>query len=88
MRNYTNWKDRNQVLGKPSADHIDEGKRKSQREKFCKCRKCGGQMTYVPGTNTLVCNCEVVGKDGKTRVCGNINIVDDRYMSYVNYLFA
>lgn len=86
MRKYLNWKDRNQ-LGKENKTKIDEGKRKGQREKFCKCKKCGGQMTYVPGTNVLICQNEIEDKNGKKHICGAINMVDDRYMSYVDYLF-
>lgn len=78
----------------------NEDRKKSQREKFAKCRECGGQMTYVPGTNILVCENEVektrtiTHEDGtkeektETRRCGNINLVDNQYMGYVGYLFG
>lgn len=77
----------------------DEKKREAQRTKFARCRACGGQMTYLAGTNTLICNNEVEKKrikrneDGSvveytvTEVCGAINMVDEQYRSYLNYLF-
>lgn len=84
-RVYLQWKDRDK-LGKRKPEKIDENKRKAQREKFCKCKQCGGQMTYVEGTNIFLCQNEVETKEGK-KTCGAINLVDDRYMDYVNYLF-
>lgn len=86
--------------GKPTqAKKYDENKRKSQRAKFCKCPKCKGMMTYVPDTNTLVCD-NIVKKtkertlsDGsKTKIeveerCGNVNVVSDQYVDYLTYLF-
>lgn len=42
----------------------DENRRKTQREKFCKCKICGGQRDYIQGTNCLVCNC-IVEKENK-----------------------
>ena len=47
-----------------NTKNIDEVRRKAQREKFCKCKICGGQRDYIQGTNCLVCNCMVV-KDKK-----------------------
>lgn len=78
---------------------IEDGKKKFQREKFAKCRMCGGQMTYVPGTNILYCENKIQverervldnGKKEKyfeTQTCGNMNIVDRPYIDYMNYLF-
>ena len=56
-------------------------------------------MTYLKGTNILICENEVekkkvkVGETGakveytvKER-CGNINMVDAQYQSYMHYLF-
>lgn len=77
----------------------DENKRKSQRAKFCRCGKCKGMMTYVPNTNTLIC--ENIVKKTKTRTskegikstyeveepCGAVNIVNDNFIDYLNYLF-
>ena len=86
--------------GKPAqAKKYDENKRKSQRAKFCKCPKCKGMMTYVPDTNTLVCD-NIVKKtkertlsDGsKTKIeveerCGTVNVVQNQYIDYLTYLF-
>lgn len=47
-----------------SNSHIDENKRKAQKEKFCKCKNCGGQCDYIKGTNCLICNC-IVEKEKK-----------------------
>ena len=77
----------------------DENKRKSQRAKFCRCGKCKGMMTYVPNTNTLIC--ENIVKKTKTKIskegikstyeveepCGAVNIVNDNFIDYLNYLF-
>lgn len=77
----------------------DEKKKEAQRTKFARCRVCGGQMTYLNGTNTLICNNEVEKKrtkrndDGSlveftvTEVCGTLNLVDEQYRSYLEYLF-
>lgn len=77
----------------------DEQKRKAQRIKFCRCPSCGGMMTFVPNTNTLICENEVkkkIKKISKTGVeteveiiapCGEVNIVGDNFVSYLNYLF-
>ena len=87
-------------VGRPAQNRkYDENKRKSQRAKFCKCPKCKGMMTYVPNTNTLVCD-NIVKKtrektlsDGsKTKIeveerCGNVNVVSDQYVDYLVYLF-
>lgn len=37
----------------------DKVKKATQIAKFCKCRACGNMMTYVKGTNALICDCEV-----------------------------
>lgn len=77
----------------------DEGKRKSQRAKFCRCSKCKGMMTYVPNTNTLVCDNVVTKKkikvlqDGSKKEfevqerCGAVNVVGEQYQDYLKYLF-
>ena len=74
--------------------------KEARKAKFAKCRVCGGQMTYLAGTNVLICQCEVEkefvkkSEDGtetkvtKTVTCNNINIVDEQYQSYMNYLFG
>ena len=97
----------NKALGiktKKKEIKVDNVKKKAQIEKFAKCPVCGGQMTYIKGTNSLICENEVerektiVNKDKngkvvsktKTKVkepCGYINLVDEAYMNYVNYLF-
>lgn len=86
MRETILWKER-EKLGKVSKERIDKNKQKSQREKFCKCKKCGGQMDYISGTNIFVCNCKTFDAKGNEKICGNVNIVDDKYMDYVDYLF-
>lgn len=111
MRKYFNWNEWDKVnkeLGlkskKSQVQNTDSVKKKSQIEKFCKCKECGGQMTYVKGTNALICECEVertkerITRDKKGNVigkekykvkepCGNVDLVSNEYMSYVNYLF-
>lgn len=87
---------------KPSAARekkYDEQKRKAQRGKFCRCNKCKGMMTFVPNTNTLVCENIITKKKEKTlsdgskttveiqERCGWVNVVEDRYIDYLNYLF-
>lgn len=84
---------------KAKPKKYDENKRKAQRAKFCKCSKCKGMMTFVPGTNTLVCDNIVPKKKIKTlkdgtkkevmveERCGNVNVVGDNFIDYLNYLF-
>lgn len=72
----------------------------ARKAKFAKCRVCGGQMKYLAGTNAFICECEVdkeftkVAEDGtetkyiKKVTCGNLNLVDEQYQSYMNYLFG
>lgn len=101
--NWGEWDKVASVTGikrKPSTPKKNEDKKKAQRKKFTKCRECGGQMTYVPESNIFVCDNEVektrtiTHEDGSTeekkeiRRCGNVNLVDDQYMGYVNYLFS
>ena len=82
---------------KSNNDTVDKN---SRREKFARCKKCGGQMTYIKGTNVLVCNndvevdvTEVNESTGVSNVtkkkekCGAINMVAEQYQSYMNYLF-
>lgn len=100
-----NWTELEKALGIKSkpAPVQNAVKKKAQIEKFSKCKVCGGQMTYVKGTNVLVCNCEVEKEREKTvtnpdgsvtktkykvkEPCGNINLVSHEYMGYVKYLF-
>lgn len=80
---------------KNGAPASNTQKKTKQKEKFAKCKECGGQMTYIPNTNVLVCENEVENTritDGvktthKCR-CGNINLVDNKYLDYVKYLFS
>ena len=77
----------------------DEQKRSSQRIKFCRCKACGGMMTYVKGTNSLICENVVEKKkvkeleDGSKLTnkvverCGAVNLVSDEYVGYLEYLF-
>jgi len=102
-RTYHTWGDWEAINTKKSKGKgakVDEQKREAQRTKFARCRVCGKQMTYLNGTNILVCKNEVEKK--KTRVnelgetveytvseeCGNVNIVDTQYQDYMRYLFA
>jgi ssDNA-binding Zn-finger/Zn-ribbon topoisomerase 1 len=103
MRQYIEWGHMGEIeskLGikrKPAKEkEVDKTKK---REKFAKCKQCGGQMTYVPGTNILVCENEVEKKmkrtleDGstieeiKTTRCGNTNLISDNFMGYFEFLF-
>ena len=95
-------KEINKALGfktkKSMQRNYDEQKRKAQRTKFCKCKTCGGMMTYIKGTNSLICENIVEKKkskeiDGKTQTtkiterCGTVNLVEDKYVPYLEYLF-
>lgn len=100
-----NWSELEKELGIKSSKpaQVSNGKKKFQIEKFSKCRACGGQMTYLKGTNALICNCEVErekekitknpdGTETKAKVtvkepCGNLNLVSEEYQSYMRYLF-
>lgn len=74
----------------------DEVKLQAQREKFCKCFKCKGQMEWIQGSNILVCksvltNAEgnnIMNKDGSCRTCGNIRYLDEKGVSYASKLFS
>lgn len=58
--------------------NVDEFRRKVQREKFCKCKVCGGQRDYIQGTNCLICNC-MVAKDKKEIVKDKMgNIISEK----------
>lgn len=46
---------------------------KLRKEKPVICRICKKEMTQV-GTNVWQCHNENKGKDGKTKICGNIYI--------------
>jgi len=96
------FKEINKALGfkvkKTTQRNYDEQKRKAQRAKFCKCKTCGGMMTYIKGTNSLICENIVEKKkskevDGKTQItkvterCGTVNLVEDKYVPYLTYLF-
>ena len=84
---------------KKKESNYDEQKRTSQRKKFCRCPSCGGMMTFVPGTNTLICENKVMKEKTKQlrdgveqkysveEICGNINLVSDEFQGYLNYLF-
>lgn len=103
--NWGNWLEFSSLTGlqrksKVKRQKKDDDKKKSKREKFAKCKECGGQMTYIPNTNTFVCENEVTKKKKKkledgtiqestvTERCGNINIVDRQYTEYVKWLFS
>lgn len=102
-RTYVQWGDWSKLnLKKTKGNYepkVDENKKAAQKAKFGKCRICGGQMTYLGGTNILICENEVekkktkIGETGEkveytvTEECGNINLVDAQYQSYMHYLF-
>lgn len=77
----------------------DEQKRSAQRIKFCRCKICGGMMTYAKGTNSLICENVIEKKkvkeleDGSKLTnkiierCGAVNLVSDEYIGYLEYLF-
>lgn len=86
------------IKRKSAQKKADPAKLK-KRKQFAKCPKCGGQMTFLPETNILICENEVEKKftkkneDGTTTeevkraVCGYVNYVAKRYVGYLNYLF-
>lgn len=105
-RTYVNWgcwdelSKETDIKRKPKvANKKNEDGKIKKRKQFARCPKCGGQMTYVPETNILLCENEVQKKfskkneDGatteetKTVICGYINLVDKKYLGYMNYLF-
>lgn len=82
----------------PKQQERNISKLKTQREKFARCKKCGGQMTYIPATNIFICNNVIeveknVVVDGistiktEKKTCSNLNFVDKEYQSYMRYLF-
>lgn len=99
-RTYAKFGEWDRVGLKGASTKIDEGKRAGQRAKFSKCRNCGGQMTYIAGTNILICENEVektrqkLGETGEPveytvkERCGNVNMVSDEFQGYMNYLFS
>ena len=99
-REYAKFGEWNKVGFKNSTVKVDEDKRTSQRAKFAKCRFCGGQMTYLQGTNILICENEVEKSRKRTddtgavieytvtEKCGNVNMVADEFQGYMNYLFS
>ena len=95
------WNELAKAMGvkMPKPQEVNKAKFKVQQEKFARCRKCGGQMHYLKGTNVLICENEIEvektfeNEDGTTTVktvkqtCGNINLVDKEYQSYARFLF-
>ena len=105
-RTYVNWgcwdklSKETGIKRKPKvANKKNEDGKIKKRKQFARCPKCGGQMTYIPETNILLCENEVQKKfskkneDGstteetKTVICGYTNLVDKKYLGYMNYLF-
>ena len=105
-RTYVNWgcwnvlSEETGIKRKPKvANKKNEDGKIKKRKQFARCPKCGGQMTYIPETNILLCENEVQKKfskkneDGTTReetktvICGYTNLVDKKYLGYMNYLF-
>ena len=96
------FKEINKKLGIKSIQKTktyDEQTRSAQRIKFCRCKVCGGMMTFAKGTNSLICENMVEKKkikeleDGSKLTnkiierCGAINLVSDEYIGYLAYLF-
>jgi uncharacterized protein with PIN domain len=96
------WAELSKLTGfkrKNTTKKSDDSRKKSKREKFTKCKECGGQMTYVPDSNIFVCDNEVEKKKKKkledgtiqeftvTERCGNVNLIDKQYEGYVKWLF-
>lgn len=88
-------KKKNKNKKKLSSEEIQK-----KRESFCKCKKCGGTMDFLENVNAFICRNEVekevskidkkTGKETKEiikTICGNYNIVEDKYIDYVKYLF-
>ena len=105
-RTYINWGCWNElsketgIKRKPKvANKKNEDGKIKKRKQFARCPKCGGQMTYVPETNILLCENEVqknfskknedgtITEETKTVICGYTNLVDNKYLGYMNYLF-
>lgn len=105
-RTYVNWGCWNELSKETGikrkvkvANKKNEDGKIKKRKQFARCPKCGGQMTYIPETNILLCENEVQKKfskkneDGttteetKTVICGYTNLVDKKYLGYMNYLF-
>lgn len=102
MRNWIKWGDWeqfNEITGYTPKKKVGKTATDEQRAKFSRCKECGGKMTYIKGSNILICE-NKVEKEIKTTVdgeetksirtvnCGNINMVADKYQSYLEYLFA
>lgn len=69
---------------------------KPRQEKFLKCPKCGGQMTYHKGTNVVTCG-NIIETKGfnengaeftKKEECEFTRFLDKESMGYVEYLFS
>jgi ssDNA-binding Zn-finger/Zn-ribbon topoisomerase 1 len=99
-REYAKWGEWDKIGFKKNKKIDKNGeKKKNQKEQFARCKVCGGQMTYLKGTNILVCSNTIekkttlVDKNGKecesitTVSCSNINMVSEPYQSYMRYLF-
>lgn len=96
-----NWEELSKATGikMPKPQEANQAKKKPQIEKFSRCKECGGQMTYIKGSNILLCECQVdvekefTKEDGTTekkvvkQTCGNINLVGKDYLGYMEYLF-
>lgn len=103
-RNWIEWGCWNEVakatgIKRKKPNKIDSPEKIKKRAKFAKCPKCGGQMTYIPESNILICENQIekeacvakedgtVATEKKTVTCGYLNLVDKKYAGYVNYLF-
>lgn len=59
----------------------------SQQKKFLKCPRCKNQLTFIEGTNLLVCRNEI--QDGeKKKKCGYRKLLTDNSVNYAKYIFS
>lgn len=65
-----------------------------RQEKFLKCPKCGGRMTFHSGTNVLSCENIIEvrsineSEPPKKEKCNFIRLLDPESLSYAEYLFS
>ena len=53
-----------------------------QKDKVLMCPKCKNRMTWVEGTNILVCQNEVK-KDEDTKICGYRKLIKDKTVGFL-----
>lgn len=65
---------------KPQKEWAD-----AQKDKVLMCPKCKNRMTWVEGTNILVCQNEIK-KDEDTKVCGYRKLIKGKTVGFLKYL--